>query len=115
MEKKRLIALGTNPEGELWNGHFGMASFYYVYDREGNLLKKRENPYSAKPGIKHEHHDDPELIVAFLADCSTFIAHRMGEESRQKLASNLGIETVLTKEKEPELALREYLSSPATS
>ena len=110
MENKKLIALSVNPEGKLWNGHFGMASFYYVYDREGILLEKRENPYSAKPGVKHEHHDDPNLIVAFLADCSTFIARRMGEESRQKLASKLGIETVLTKEKEPESALKEYLS-----
>ena len=110
MTSKNLIAIGVNTEGKLWNGHFGTASFYYIYDREGNLLKKRENPYSAKPGVKHEHHDDPKLIVAFLADCSTFIARRMGEESRQKLATNLGIETVLTKEKEPELALKEYLS-----
>ena len=110
MEEKKLIALSVNPEGKLWNGHFGMASFYYVYNREGNLLEKRENPYSAKPGVKHEHHDDPNLIVAFLADCSTFIARRMGEESRRKLASKLGVETVLTKEKEPELALKEYLN-----
>lgn len=110
MTQKNLIALGVDTEEKLWNGHFGMAPVYLIFDRAGNLLEKRDNPYGVKPGIKHEHHDDPKRIVALLNDCSTFIARRMGEQSRRNLAEKMGIETVLTEEKEPKNALKVYLA-----
>ena len=109
MTPTKHIALGVDADGALWNGHFGMAVYYYIYDREGKLLEKRDNPYGIKPGVKHEHHDDPKRIVELLNDCDTFIARRMGEESRRNLVEKLSIETVLTEEKEPEAALKAYL------
>lgn len=112
MKPTKQIALGVDTEGSLWNGHFGMAAYYYIYDRKGNLLEKRENPYGVKPGAKHEHHDDPKKIVALLADCDTFIARRMGEQSRRNLVEKLGIETVIAQEKEPQAALNAYLDKP---
>ena len=48
MEDKKLIALGANSEGKLWSGHFGIASFYYVYNREGMLLEKTRKPLQRK-------------------------------------------------------------------
>jgi len=111
MDSKNHIAIGVDAQEKLWNGHFGMAAYFYIYDREGKLLEKRDNPYGVKPGIKHEHHDDPKRIVALLHDCDTFIARRMGEQSRRNLVEKLGIETLITEEKDPETAMKAYLRS----
>jgi predicted Fe-Mo cluster-binding NifX family protein len=103
------IAIGVNDKGEIWAGHFGMAAVYRIYNRQGELLEERENPFGVKPGVRHEHHDDPKRIVKLLHDCKTFIARQMGEKSRRNLVEKQGVETIITKEKNPQTALKNYL------
>lgn len=105
------IAVAVSEDETLWGGHFGMAPVYYIYDRQGQLLEKRPNPYGARRGEKHVHHDDPQRIVKLLSDCRTFVGKRMGEASKQKLAQNLGVETFLIRAETPEKALQAYLQT----
>ncbi len=89
---REYIAVATDKDKRsLWNGHFGMAPIYSVFDYEGNLVQQRENPYAK--GDKH--HDDPALIAEFLSDVETFIARRIGEKSRRRLIEEFDIEPVL--------------------
>lgn len=110
MSETKYIAIGVDQNGKVWRGHFGMAPCYRLYDRSGNLMEERQNPYGAGGGGKHAHHDNPLLIVNLLSDCSVFIANRMGDASKQKLVQDFGIETVLTEEKDPQAALSAYLN-----
>ncbi len=99
------IAVGADHEGRVWTRHFGMAPFYYIFDRQGALLEKRENPYSAAG----KDHDDPTLIVQLLPECDTFLARRMGAKSRHKLAELPGVKPVLVTETEAAAAVHSYL------
>jgi len=110
MREKNLVAIGVDRDGQLWNGHFGMSPLYYLYDLDGNLVETRPNPYGAGGGTRH-HHDNPRLIVDLLPECGVFIARRMGDDSKRNLAASLGIEPVITEEKEPQVALAAYLES----
>ena len=106
MKERKYIAIGVHKDKKtVWPGHFGVSPFYYIYDFEGNLIEVKQNPYS-----KGQHHDDPNLIVNLLDECKVFIARQMGETSRKKLVENLNIETYLTKTREFEKALNEFLS-----
>jgi len=107
----KYIAIGVDAAGKIWAGHFGMAAVFQIYNRQGELVEVRDNPYGVKPGVRHEHHDDPKRIVKLLHDCDTFIARQMGEKSRRNLVEKQGVETVLTKEKDPQLAVKDYLQS----
>ena len=111
MTESNLIAIGIDKKGQIWGGHFGIAPQYNLYDRIGTLVEERQNPYGAGSGEKHTHHDNPELIVDLLPDCGVFIARRMGGESKQKLAQNLGVKIVVTKEKDVHIAIKDYISS----
>jgi len=102
---EKVIAVGADQEGKIWTRHFGMAPFYYIFDRQGALLEKRENPYSEAG----KDHDDPTLIVELLPECDTFLARRIGVKSRQKLAGSLGVNPVLVTEAEAEAAVHNYL------
>jgi hypothetical protein len=82
-----------------------MAPWYYVFDRQGELVERRANPYAQKG----KHHDDPVRIAALLPDCGTFIARRMGAQSRRRLAESLGVQPVLTEATDPHEAVRVYL------
>ncbi len=110
MTKSKLIAICVDKKGQIWGGHFGIAPQYDIYNITGSLIEKRQNPYGAGSGGKHTHHDDPKLIVSLLSDCGIFIARRMGGESKQKLAQKLGVEVVMTKEKDVQIALKNYLT-----
>jgi len=105
------IAVAVNKKEKLWTGHFGIAPYYYIYDRDKNLVEKRLNPHGSGHS-HHSHHDDdnqPKMIKEILRDCNVFIGKRMGEKSKQKLAEKLGVTTILTKETDPSKALEEYL------
>jgi len=104
MRAGNAIAVGVGLDGQIWTKHFGMAPQYYLFDYQGNLLDKRNNPHSE--GV---HHDDPSLIVELLPECNTFLARRMGPQSRKKLAETLGIKPVLVAETDPATAVRSYL------
>ena len=104
MIDEHAIAVGVGPDGQIWTKHFGMAPYYYVFDRQGNLLEKRENPHSTAT-----HHDDPTLIAEILPECDTYLARRMGSRSRKKLMEEMGITPVLVSETNPKTAVREYL------
>ena len=105
MSERENIALGVDDEGQIWQAHFGMAPWYYLFDRQGELIERRANPY-AQTG---KHHDDPMRIVALLPECSVFIARRMGGRSRRRLAESLGVQPALTEATDPHLAVRAYL------
>jgi len=107
-EQKNFIAIAVKGNGEMWGGHFGMAPFFLIYNYDAGLIEKRENPFGAGHG-KHEHHDNPKLIVELLKDCKIFIAKRMGAESKKKLVKNQRINPFITKKDDPQLALCEYL------
>jgi predicted Fe-Mo cluster-binding NifX family protein len=107
------IAIATDAKGRLWGGHFGTTPAIQIYSPAGELLETRPNPYGAGQGTKHEHHDDPKLIIDLLPECGVFIGRRMGEESKRKLARKFGIDAVLTEEKTPEAALQAYLQRQA--
>jgi len=109
--QRTLIAIATDGKGRLWGGHFGIAPVYLLYSPQGELVEERPNPYGAGQGGKHEHHDDPRLIIDLLPECAVFIGRRMGEESKRKLAQKFGIDAVLTTEKTPADALRAYLQA----
>lgn len=112
MNERKLIAIGVDRDGRMWGGHFGIAPQYYLYDRSGNLVEKRSNPYGAGGG-KHKHHDNPNLIVDLLPECGVFIARRMGDGSKQELVEKFGIQVVLTESKNPQSALTAYFQSTA--
>ncbi|HEY79619.1 MAG TPA: hypothetical protein G4O05_00880 [Caldilineae bacterium] len=107
---RTLIAIAVNGQGALWGGHFGMAPAFQLYAPTGELLETRPNPYGAGQGQKHQHHDDPKLIIDLLPECAVFIGRRMGEDSKRKLAQKFGIDAVLTRERTPAEALRAYLA-----
>ena len=105
MSKREAITVGVDDEGQVWQAHFGMAPWYYLFDRQGELVERRANPY-AQEG---KHHDDPGRIVALLPECDIFIARRMGGQSRRQLAESLGVRPVLTETADPHEAVRETL------
>ena len=105
MNEREMIALGVDNEGQVWQAHFGMAPWYYLFDGQGELVERRTNPYAQRG----KHHDDPGRIVALLPECSIFIARRMGGRSRRRLAESLGIQPVLTGATDPHQAVLAYL------
>jgi len=109
MIQQNLIAIGIDHDGRIWKGHFGMSPEYHLFDRAGELVEKRANPHGAGAG-KRKDHSNPELIMDLLPECSTYIARRMGNESKLRLVE-LGVETITTDEPDPELALAAYLSA----
>ena len=111
MTQRTLIAIGVDKKGEIWSGHFGMAPQYNLYDRSGTLLEERPNPYGAGSSGGHTHHDNPNLIVDLLPECGTFIARRMGDASKQRLVTNLGIDVMIAEGKDVRAALDAYLSA----
>jgi predicted Fe-Mo cluster-binding NifX family protein len=113
--QRLFIAIATDGNGNLWGGHFGIAPVYQLYSFDGVLFENRQNPYGAGQGEKHQHHDDPRLIIDLLPDCAVFIGRRMGAESKRKLAQKFGVDAVLTTEKTPAEALRAYLQQRLTS
>ncbi len=110
MNKKNYIAVAVNKNEKLWPGHFGIAPYYNIYDRDKNLVEKRINPHGSGHS-RHSHEDDnqPKMIKEVLHDCDVFIGKRMGEKSKLKLAEKLGVTTILTKESDPLKALEEYI------
>ena len=107
MNERSAIAVGVNSEGKLWTAHFGMAARYEIFDRRGNLLESRANPHARTD----RHHDDAGQIVALLPECGVFIARRMGNESRRRLAEEFRVEPVLTEATKPHEAVQAYLHS----
>jgi hypothetical protein len=105
MNERETIAVGVDHEGQVWKAHFGMAPWYYLFDQQGELVERRANPYERKG----KHHDDPVRIAALLPDCGAFVARRMGEPSRRRLAESLGVNPVLTEATDPYDAVRAYL------
>ncbi len=91
------IAVGVDENGKIWKGHFGIAPYFYIYDANKNFVEKRINPYGTLAAGKHNHHDNPKLIIDFLKDCNVFVAKRMGQESIIKLEQNFGIRPVIVK------------------
>ena len=112
--ERTLIAMATDGQDRMWGGHFGIAPVYYLYTLTGELVEKRPNPYGAGQGGKHQHHDDPRLIIDLLPECAVFIGRRMGEESKRKLAEKFGIRAILTSERTPEAALRAFLDASSS-
>ena len=110
MTERNCIAIGVDQDDRIWKGHFGMSPQYKIYDRNGEFLEERQNPYGVVDGL-HKHHDNPKLIVDLLPECNVFIAQRMGGGSKRKLAEKLGIQAVFTEEKDPQLALSAYFES----
>jgi len=104
MNKRGIIAVGVDDQGQVWRAHFGMAPWYYLFDEQGELIERRANPYA-----RTQHHDDPVAIVALLPECTTFIARRMGEQSRNQLTTSLRIEPVLTAATDPYQAVQAHL------
>ncbi len=104
-----LIAIGVDAEGRLFKAHFGMSPSYLVFNRQGELVRTVKNPYATN----RTHHDDPSLITALLSDVGVFVAHRMGQASRQRLESEFKVKSFLTEEKDPQKALEAYLSQDA--
>jgi hypothetical protein len=104
MNERGIIAVGVDDQGQVWQAHFGMAPWYYLFDGQGELIERRANPYA-----RTKHHDDPVAIVALLPECTTFIARRMGEQSRNQLTTSLRIEPALTTATDPYQAVQAYL------
>jgi len=109
MQNQPFIAVGvTQDQKRVWAGHFGMAPFYFIYDRQGQLKEIRPNPYGAGQG--KGHHDDPRLIARLLPDCGVFIGRRFGHESQQKLVQNLGVQPLATEAPTPAEAIQDFLA-----
>jgi hypothetical protein len=100
---RTFVALGVDGDGQMWHADFGMSHQYHIYDRDGNPVETRANPYAARP-----HHGNPELIVDLLPECGVFIGRRMGKPDRLK---DMDVEPVFTDEKDPKLALAAYLKA----
>lgn len=109
MTDRQTVAIGVDYKEQIWNGYFGIAPHYYIYNRRGELLEKRVNPHGVGQG-NHKHYDNPRLIVDLLSKCGVFIARRMGKKSEQRLVEEMGIQAVVTTEKEPLAALHAYLA-----
>ncbi len=109
--ERTLIAVAAAPDGTLWRGHFGIAPTFFLYHPDGTLAEKRANPHSATAGEKHQHHDDPQLIINLLPECRVFIARRMGDRSKRNLVEKFGIIPVITTEKTPDAAIRQFLQA----
>lgn len=100
---RELIVLGVDRDGQMWNADFGMSPLYHIYDRAGNLVEKRANPYATRP-----HHGNPKLIVDLLPECGVFIGRKMG---KPEMLRKMGIQPVFTEEKDPQVALAAYLET----
>jgi len=51
----------------------------------------------------------PRTIAEILPECDTYLARRMGSQSRKKLMEEMGVTPVLVSETDPKTAVREYL------
>ena len=85
-----------------------------VKRKKPKFIERRENPFGAGSG-KHEHHDNPKLIVDLLRECKVFIARNIGPDSKKKLLKKFGITVILTDVDETEKALKEFLKSNGKS
>jgi predicted Fe-Mo cluster-binding NifX family protein len=106
MAEKTLIAVGVDQNQQVWDEHFGVAPYYHIYNRSGELVEQRLNPYGPA-GDKHKHHGNPALIVELLPECGVFIARSMGK--KQLLAEKMGVTPFITTETESLAALRAFL------
>jgi hypothetical protein len=89
----------------VWEGHFGMAPQYCIFDRTGNLVEKRANPYGVG-GEQERHHNNPMLIADLLPECDAFIGQHLGRPDKLQ---SLGVRPVCTQARDPQLALRDYI------
>lgn len=107
------LAVGATESGALWGDHFGVAPFYFLFDRNGALIEKRRNPHGGANGGKAAHHGNPQLIVDLLPECSVWIGRQIGEggEKRRRIVEQAGIEIVSSEAREAEAAAREYLAA----
>jgi predicted Fe-Mo cluster-binding NifX family protein len=101
------IAVGVDDRGQIWSGHFGVAPYYRIYDRTGQSVERRLNPYGPN-GDQHAHHGNPALVAELLPECSVFVGRQMG--NKECLAKELGITPVVTGESDPDLAVRALLT-----
>jgi len=104
---QKAIAVGVDDDGRVWKSHFGMAPWYYIFNRQGLLVERRPNPY-AQGG---KDHGDPTAVAAMLPECGTFLARRMGKKSRQRLTEEMGVTTVLSETSDPRQAVIKYLAT----
>jgi hypothetical protein len=111
MKEEKLIALGVDENGQMWEGHYGVSPRYDLYDHDGNLVETRINPYRAD-GEKEKVHGNPAQIVELLPECNVFIARQMGKPEK---AAELGIQPVITSETDPHAALAAYLEGAQSS
>ena len=105
MTEQTYIAIAVDDEGQVWKDHFGIAPYYYLYDRDGKLVEKRPNPHG---GETEQPHSSPRHITELLADCTVFIAGLTG--LYQEFVERTGVEVVTTDRRTPEAALAAYLN-----
>ena len=108
---KNNIAIAVNKNENIWYGHFGISPYFLIFDNSGKLKDKRINPHGA--GHSQLYHDNPKLIIESLNDCDVFVGKKMGAKGKNILAEKFGIKTILTKENNVKLFLKNYLQNIA--
>ena len=111
-EAKPYIAVPVAEDGEsLWDDHFGEAPRFHLYDRGGQFVEQRDNPYWQDD---HDVHTGPQKMVDLLPECGVFIARAMGNGQRI-LPARYGVQPVITTETTTQGAIERYLADLKTS
>jgi len=111
-EAKPYIAISVNEDGEsLWDDHFGEAPRFLLYNRDGQLVESRDNPYWQDD---HDIHTGPKKMVDLLPECGVFIAREMGR-GQNALPAKFGVQPFITTETTVRGAVDHYLADPKTA
>jgi len=103
------VSVAQNEE-KLWDDHFGEAPYFHIYNRHGQLIEKRDNPYWHED---HDVHTGPKKMADLLPECGVFIARAMGE-GQKILPKKFGVQPFITTETTVQAALQAYLAQASS-
>ncbi len=111
----------TTDDGETISSHFGQAKYFQIItlDRDRRSASELREKATHQHGQGHEH-DEPgavhpgQAMVEAIRDCQVLITGGMGEPALNR-AQAVGLQVILTGEKQIDRALEAYQKGQLTS